>query len=110
MSTLCERSSLSVKSESAKQISGEQEKKPDEQCLEAVRAHDRDGDMGIAHQECEEGKQDRKNENRPQLAFEGFACSSNVAGRAPPLSVRYLGLGMRFARSACPLSFHSAAS
>jgi hypothetical protein len=51
------RSSLSATSESAKQISGEQEEKADEQCLEAVGAHDRDGDMGVVHQECEDGKQ-----------------------------------------------------
>src|SRR5262245_42862594 len=36
----------------------------DEQCLEAVRAHDRNGDRGVAHQECKDGKQDRKDENR----------------------------------------------
>src|SRR6185437_15285841 len=39
--------SLSATSESPKQISGEQEQKPDEQCLEAVGAHDRNGDMGV---------------------------------------------------------------
>ena len=50
-------------------------------CLEAVGAHDRDGDMGVAHQESEDGKQDRKDENR-SMPFEGSPGSSNASTNA----------------------------
>src|SRR5262245_12220243 len=38
--------------------------RPDEQCLEAVRAHNRNGDMGVAHQEC--GKDENRSRRRCQ--------------------------------------------
>src|SRR5262245_50368475 len=58
LSVRAEVPDLTANSESTKQISGEQEQKPGEQRLEAVGVHDRNGDMGIAHQEREDGKQD----------------------------------------------------
>jgi hypothetical protein len=49
-------------------------------CLEAVGAHDRDGDMGVAHQECEDIKQDRKDENRSRRR-----CQPVCQLRYPPV-------------------------